>query len=384
MLVKEIPSLIFQAISGIDTENFWMLDEARNLIYANKSLCDYLNKLLVNDVRTYGNFINMNIDQVLDIIGVDDESKQLIRSTDEKILRGESTKNEIVETVFVAGEKRVFKTQKWGVKHQDRCYILGFSMNVTEEYRARGHVQNLLEQVKRAEAAKTRFLRNIKHDLNTPLSNIKGITAILLEQELNDQVHQFVSHLSHSAAHLAQLMDGLLSYTEYKDLQGLVSLEVVDINVVLDQVKEVFRLKADEKKISLKHHYARDKLMFSTDVLKLKRIVSNLLSNAIKYTFKGSVQIGYLCVTVDHQQFLDIFIQDTGIGIAKDQLSVIFEPMHRGVDAEHFPEYGLGLGLDVAKRLTQQLFGIISVESVLNQGSCFTLRLPFQKVELNP
>ena len=367
-------SILVHCLTHIDSENIWILNQNRELVFINQALMKYTDKFYKIDIDDY---IGLELDEVLVSMGVDDTSRELIRRTDFMVLQGVLPFAEMVETVVVSGDKRVFKTQKWAVNHEGETYLVGIALNVTLEYFERERSALLLEQLKRSENAKSRFLKGIKHDLNTPLANIKGITSILKTRSMDAESKDLIKHLSSSADHLSQLMEGLLAYTEYKDLQGELNSSVVDIAALFDDVLSVYRLKADEKQLLLKCSVVKEGITIVTDALKLKRILSNLVSNAIKYTFHGEVHLACDLIVSGEANHLELSVKDTGIGIAHDQLEAIFEPMYRGVDAEYFPEYGLGLGLDVVKQLVKQIGGHISVSSQLEKGSRFALRLPY-------
>ena len=112
-------------------------------------------------------------------------------------------------------------------------------------------------------------------------------------------------------------------------------------------------------------------MLFRSDPLRLSQVISNFLTNALKFTEKGYIEIGYIV----ENDFVKIYVRDSGIGISDDKLEVIF---HRFVKLNSFAQ-GVGLGLSICAMIANKLNGTIGVDSKINEGSTFWLRIPINK-----
>lgn len=218
-----------------------------------------------------------------------------------------------------------------------------------------------------ANASKTRFLALASHDVLQPLNAAKLYISALDEVPLPDAVRSIVIKLnqsvSSSEAMIATLLDiARLDQGELKPSMGAVSVE----ELITPLVNEM-RMRAEEKGIQFTARITS--LWVEADKTFLYRIIQNLVSNAVKYTVSGKVLLTVRRVKGQAR----ISVYDTGIGISPAQQSLIFSDFYRTGESE---EHGVGLGLGVVRRLSQQMKSTIRVSSVPGRGSCFWLDLP--------
>ena len=222
-----------------------------------------------------------------------------------------------------------------------------------------------------ANTAKSRYIVGVIHEIRAPLNAIFGY-AQLLEAGGTLRPDEAIRTIRRSAAHLSNLVDGLLDISQIESGALHLHRDLVDFPDFLDQLVDMFRLQAQAKGIVFKDERARMlPRHVHTDEKRLRQILINLLSNAIKYTPKGEVRLN-----VQRRGLVTEFtIADTGNGIRPEDLAKIFEPFERG----HLPASnalpGTGLGLTISKLLTEILGGEIAVESTPGQGSAFKVRL---------
>jgi CheY-like chemotaxis protein/two-component sensor histidine kinase len=221
-----------------------------------------------------------------------------------------------------------------------------------------------------ANVAKTRFIAGLSHEIRSPLNSINGY-AQLLERQATRQPEEAVRVIRRSAEHITTLLDGLLDISKIETGSLKLNRDAVPIGDFLDQLVDMFRLQAEAKGIDFQYSRSASLPAFvHTDRTRVGQILINLLSNAIKYTERG-----HIAFAVNYRNDIAEFeVADTGVGIAPDEIDRVFEPFERGRAAIGIVQ-GTGLGLTIAKLLTEILGGDLTVESKLDCGSTFRVRL---------
>ena len=222
-----------------------------------------------------------------------------------------------------------------------------------------------------ANTAKSRYIVGVIHEIRAPLNAIFGY-AQLLEAGGTLRPEDAVRTIRRSAAHLSNLVDGLLDISQIETGSLHLHRDQVDFADFLDQIVDMFRLQSAAKGIEfLDERGPALPAFIYTDEKRLRQIIINLLSNAIKYTARGSATLRVR----KRGQVTEFAVLDTGHGIRPEDRQKIFEPFERG----HLPAAnavpGTGLGLTISKLLTEILGGEISVESEPGNGSIFRVRL---------
>lgn len=224
-----------------------------------------------------------------------------------------------------------------------------------------------------ANKAKSIFLANMSHELRTPLNGVLGYAQILqLDNTLTTEQREGVEIILHSGEYLLTLIEDLLDISRMEIQQVSLSQTVFDFHKFLNNIADIFQVRAAQKGISFiyeplshlpKGVYADEK--------RLRQILVNLLSNAVKFTAHGGVifKVGY------HLGKIRFQIEDTGIGIATEELEKIFLPFQQAGNPRYRPE-GTGLGLALTKRLLDIMGGELQVESALKHGSTFWIAIP--------
>lgn len=246
---------------------------------------------------------------------------------------------------------------------------------IEEELEALGETEAELRRARdaaeAANAAKTRYLVAVSHEIRSPLNAIYGY-AQLLEREGAISPVEAGQVIRNSAEHLTNLVEGLLEISRIES--GVLKLrsDVVPLPLFLDHVVDMFRMQAEAKGLTF-NYVVKGRLprLVRTDEKRLRQILINLLSNAIKYTPAGSavLSVSY------RNQVADFEVIDTGIGIAPEDIERIFEPFERGSSPEATAQSGIGLGLAITRLLARVLGGEIFARSSPGEGSNFKLRL---------
>ncbi|HVX41565.1 MAG TPA: ATP-binding protein [Gemmatimonadaceae bacterium] len=266
----------------------------------------------------------------------------------------------------------------------DLQMVVVFGLDITERKQAEEASRQLAEaQLARSEAeasnkAKTEFLAVMSHELRTPLNAIGGY-AELIEMGLRGPVTpaqvEDIKKIRRSQRHLLGLINDIMNFARLET--GHVSLEVRDISV--NETLAVLDALTEPQVASKGIRYARGRcdpgLTAWADEEKTRQILINLVSNAIKFTERGG-EITIACES--DQRSVRFHVRDTGRGIPSEKLEAIFEPFVQ-VNKQFTRDEGVGLGLAISRDLARMMRGELTAESVLGDGSHFTLTLPRTK-----
>jgi CheY-like chemotaxis protein len=244
--------------------------------------------------------------------------------------------------------------------------------------------QELLEtkiREKQLEKNKETFFATISHEIRTPLNAIKGILDVLKTQNKEkDFDPSLFDIMNNSSNHLLSLVNNFLDFSKLNE--GKFTLNYSDFDLE-ENLKFIFKMNealALEKKINYKLTRVGQEIPknFYADKNRLNQIVLNILNNAVKYTNTGSVEMQYSCEkneNIDFTYDLKIKIIDTGVGIAKEYTTKIFET-YSNLSGKN--DNSVGLGLSISKGLTELMDGTISVESEFGKGSVFSIYIPLK------
>ncbi len=230
----------------------------------------------------------------------------------------------------------------------------------------------MLDRLQAVIASMGEMTDNIAHDLRSPLARIRGIAEMTLinRATLGDYRTMAINTIEECDG-LIHMINTMLDITEMDAGVGALNMETVDLAGMVYDACELFKPLADERDIRIEADTGNRPLMYTTDRRKLQRLVTNLLENAIKFSHPGGV------VTVSVQpdpRHIRLMFKDTGIGIPGAEIDKIFDRFYRCDRSRSCS--GIGLGLSLARSIAGALGGDISVKSVENQGSTFTVVLP--------
>jgi len=243
-------------------------------------------------------------------------------------------------------------------------------------------------QAEAANRAKSTFLANMSHELRTPLNGILGFAQIFSrDKNLTAQQQQGVSIIQRNAQHLLTLLNDILDISKIEATQMALQQQAFHFIGFLKDLVVLFQLRAQQKHITFIYEPLTPlPVGIETDEKRLRQILINLLGNAIKFTQQGGVTFKVSAQLLEQQNnankryhTIQFGIEDTGIGIAEEELEKIFQPFEQAGDARFRPD-GTGLGLAITQKLVELMDGTLQVESVLGQGSRFTLSFSVAEV----
>jgi signal transduction histidine kinase/CheY-like chemotaxis protein len=232
-----------------------------------------------------------------------------------------------------------------------------------------------------ANQAKSTFLANMSHELRTPLNVILGFSQLMGRSSyLAPEQQEQLRIITCSGEHLLTLINQLLDLSKIEAGRATLNETAFDLYYLLNDLQCMFQLKADSKGLQLLFNRTPDVPQYvCTDEVKLRQVLINLLSNAIKFTKAGSV---FLKVKSKSEQLTTITfeVEDTGSGIAKEELDKLFQPFVQTKTGQQLQE-GTGLGLTIARSFVQLMGGEISVSSLGGKGSVFKFDIKLSVVE---
>ena len=266
--------------------------------------------------------------------------------------------------------------------------ILIFSYFILSDFfKAERFKKNLEESKYYAESllkSREQLISTVGHDLKTPLNTISGYAELLENSPLSEKQRNYLSQINSSSHFITHLVDDLQDFSKLE--AGKLSMEHIPFsleNIIVEAgnaVEQSNPQKPVEVRISISE--TLENRIFKSDPFRIRQIINNLMGNAFKFTENGSVSINAEVVKSERNiSTVKIAVIDTGIGISKEKQKLIFNEFTQAeVEIAH-KFGGSGLGLAISKKLTELLGGRLEVESVLGEGSCFTLWLPLENTE---
>jgi len=241
------------------------------------------------------------------------------------------------------------------------------------------------EKAEESDRLKSAFLANISHEIRTPMNGILGFAELLKIPQLAPEVQEhYIEVIEQSGNRMLNIINDIVDISKIEAGQMIIHLEKTNVNQLLKDLHVFFIPEAELKGIKLfvSTDLSDDNSNIHTDHTKLAQILTNLIKNALKFTRSGSIEFGYnSTVETLNETSLQFFVKDTGAGIPKDQMEMIFERFRQGSVLLTRAYEGAGLGLSISKAFVEMLGGQIWVESELGKGSVFCFNLPLNKPE---
>jgi len=259
--------------------------------------------------------------------------------------------------------------------------IIFILYNIVKQYKNEKVLITLSKRAAQDSHSKSRFLANMSHEIRTPLNSVVGFSEQLSKSDLTTEQSDQVNAIRNSSEMLLALVNEILDFSKYE--VGKINLEKAPF-VPYDEIMEVFNsmnVLAVNKNLLLENKVTLEKdTCLLGDRLRLKQMVMNLLTNAIKFTASGTVT---LKVNLSHhgkkQAVLKVHVEDTGIGIAVEDLEFIFDEFAQVYSST---KQGTGLGLAICKKIVELQGGKIDVTSVLGKGSVFSFEIPYELTKI--
>ncbi len=269
-------------------------------------------------------------------------------------------------------------TSKFPYRDQDGKIIgtFGVSKDISPQKQLENDLLTALNKVEESDRLKSAFLHNISHEIRTPMNSIIGFSGLLKDPTIENERKDYLADIViNSGNQLLSIIDDIVRIATVEAGQEQLNQNVFNLNHILSIQYDTFKRKAQELNLefSLSLGLEDKRSNIQTDQTKFVQTINNLLVNAFKFTKSGYVHFGYTL----KGEFLEFYVEDTGIGIPMDKQEVIFKRFSQ-VDNLMTRQFGgSGLGLSICKAYVELMGGEIRVESVDNGGSRFVFTHPY-------
>ena len=261
----------------------------------------------------------------------------------------------------------------------DPYCIVCFVYDLTKE-------KNMLEEVVRANEAKSQFLANMSHEIRTPINGILGMDSVLLKECHDENLREYAKNIQSAGQSLLSIINDILDISKIESGKMEILTIRYQLFSVLNDCYNLTKIKLQNKPVSFIMQI-NEKLpsWLYGDEVRIRQIINNFLSNAVKYTKEGNItfELDFEEKT-DEQILLVITVRDTGIGIKEEDLGKLFESFTRIEEKRNRNIEGTGLGLNLTKNLVNLMGGEVFAESTYGKGSCFTAKIPQKIADAKP
>lgn len=376
--MQENEAKIRQLIEGVPVGIF-VMEASGNSYFANGTALELLGRGILpqgeaaEQLAPYKSFI----------AGTDEEYPQERNPLVRAFINKEKTEVSDIETLLPDGRRLPLYVTGAPIldEHNELMYAVAAFSDISEMRRKEAELIEARERAEAASRAKSDFLANMSHEIRTPMNAIIGLNHLLLKSELSGKQQEHVHKIQSAAQNLLGIINDILDFSKIE--AGKLRMEKIpfDLQQVIVNLSNLLGIRAQEKALELIIHL-RPNIPFALmgDPLRLEQVLLNLASNALKFTETGEVEIsGEVLDENDEQVHLCFKVRDTGIGIAREHQTKLFQAFSQADSSTTRKYGGTGLGLMISKRLVEMMHGTIGFTSEEGQGSVFYFSAWFGK-----
>ncbi len=236
------------------------------------------------------------------------------------------------------------------------------------------------EKAEHSDMTKSQFLANMSHEIRTPMNAVIGFANLLLKSKLNEEQAEYLKIIECSSQNLLAIINDILDISKIQAGKFKLSHNEFIINEIVEKTANKLNILADNKGLTINLFAEPVSSKLIGDPVRLEQVLTNLLSNAIKFTKAGNINLNLSKISENENScFINISVEDTGIGISEENLDKIFEYFEQ-LDTRDKKNYaGSGLGLGISKKMVEMMGGRINVSSQFGRGSIFQFAINFRK-----
>ncbi len=259
--------------------------------------------------------------------------------------------------------------------------FIGYSIiffDITDSKKQIAKMNELRIAADAANQAKSAFLANVSHEIRTPINVVQGMSEVILRDYEDPKLLEYATNIQNAAEQLLDLINGILGFSKIESGRVTLSNSEYRVDEFFRDIIMVFEHKGEDKNLEFRTDIAGDiPLVLFGDLVRIRQVATNILSNAFKYTKEGSVTLRARFERMSEERGNLIFsVEDTGIGIRKDDIDKIFELFVRLDERLNRWVEGTGLGMNITKKLVDIMGGEIKIYSEYGKGSVFTVIIP--------
>ena len=256
--------------------------------------------------------------------------------------------------------------------------------DITEQNILKKDLVKAKEAAENLSEAKSSFLSTITHEIRTPINGVLGMSELLLNSGVTSEQMKYVKAIRASGSILLDLINDFLDISKIEANKLTLECYEFNLKLLLDDLMEIQSYKMNKKNINLILEFSKDvPQLLKGDPIRIRQVLLNLIENAYKFTSEGEIKVKVLKLSSNNNFItIEFSVADTGVGINKNSLSLIFDKFTQADTSTTRNFGGTGLGLAISKELVEAMGGVISVKSKINRGSTFSFFIELEQQEI--
>ena len=266
---------------------------------------------------------------------------------------------------------------------------IGYIISATDLTNRLKYINELNEARKNADkanASKSAFLASMSHEIRTPLNAVLGMDEMIMRENDINEIHSHAASIMDAGKSLLAIIDDILDFTKIESGMMHIIPNDYKVNEEIRELYNIVTFRAKKKGLTLDFEIDPNMpKILNGDEIRIRQILINIINNAVKYTNTGWVKVRLNAEIHDSSNMTLVgIIEDTGIGIKKEDIAKLFDKFQRLDENVNHKVEGTGLGLSIVYNLLQMMNGTIDVQSVYQRGSKFTVRIPQKIIDSTP